>query len=108
MDPVRFINKTGRATLLLATSQEKLRPIMAFMALRAHPCYWKILDDTEDSLQAKLDIVSLNDATYVYHLCGIYDKNTAKFIKTDLEIFVSTMDRTIIKMVDSCTLVQRR
>ena len=98
-------NKPVQATV--ANSQEKLRSIMASMALRAHSYYWKTLDDTEDSLPALLGI-SLDDAKSVYHLCGIYDKNTAKFIKTDLEMFLSTMDRTIIEMVDYCTLGRKR
>jgi hypothetical protein len=56
-------------------------------------------DDTEDSVPALLEI-SLDDAKSVYHLCGIYDKNTRKFIKKNWELFMSTMDRTIIEMVN--------
>jgi len=100
-------NKPVQATV--ANSQEKLRSTMASMALRAHSYYWKTLGDTYDSLPALIAISSLDDAKSIYHLCGIYDKNTAKFIKTNLEMFLSTMDdRTIIEMVDYCTLGRKR
>jgi len=62
-----------------------------------------MLGDKEDSLPALLNIsldVSLDDVKSLYHFCGIYNKNTAKFSKRGLEIFLSTMDRTIIEMVD--------
>ena len=58
-----------------------------------------LLGDKEDSLPALLNI-SLDDVKSLYHFCGIYNKNIAKFSKRGLEIFLSTMDRTIIEMVD--------
>jgi len=59
-----------------------------------------MLDDKKDYLPALVNI-SLDDVKSLYHLYGIYNKNTAKFSKRGLlEIFLSTMDRTIIEMVD--------
>ena len=58
-----------------------------------------MFDDKEDSLPALLNI-SLDDVKPLYHLYGIYNKNTVKFSKRGLAIFLSTMDRTMIEMVD--------
>ena len=91
----------------LVNCQEKLRMIMASMASRAHSYYWKMLDDKEDSLPALLNI-SLSDVKSVYHLCGIYDKDTGNFNKKQLEIFMSTMDRAIIETVNYTTLSHKK
>ena len=79
---------------------------MPSMASRAHACCWKMLDDTEDSLAALLNI-SLDEAESVYHLCGIYDKNTRKYIKNELEIFMSRMDRSSVEIVNYTILSQK-
>ena len=78
-------NKPDNATL--TKSREKLQLIIASMAQRAHSCSWKMLDDTEDSLPAPLDI-SLDDAKSVCHSRGVCDKNTGKFVKKELEMDV--------------------
>jgi hypothetical protein len=56
-----------------------------------------MLDDAEDSVPSLLNI-SLDDVEHVCHLCGVCDENTRKFIKKDLEAFMSTMDRNIIEI----------
>jgi hypothetical protein len=56
-----------------------------------------MLDDTEDSVPSLLNI-SLDDVEHVCHSCGVCNKNTRKFIKRDLEAFMSTMHRNIIEI----------
>ena len=80
---------------------------MESMASRAHSYCWKMLDDKEDSLPALLNI-SLSDVKSLYHLCGIYDKNTGNFNKKHLELFMSTMDRAIIETVSYNTLRDKK
>ena len=90
----------GEHTIRRTTNaQEKLRLTMIDVASRAHSHCWKMNDDTKDSFPALLDI-SLDDMESVYHLCGIYDKNTRKFIAKDLEAFMMTMDRTVVEMLE--------
>jgi hypothetical protein len=55
-----------------------------------------MLDDTEDYVPSLLNI-SLDDVEHVCHSCGVHNKNTRKFIKRDLEAFMSTMDRNIVE-----------
>ena len=84
---------------LAANSQEKLRLIMVSMASRAHSCCWKMLDDTEDSLPALLNI-SLDDAKSVYHSCGICDENAGNLLKKELDKFTLTMDGSVMEIAD--------
>jgi hypothetical protein len=89
-------NKSDTDTL--ANSREKLRLIILSVASRAHSHHWKMLDDTEDSMPSLVNI-SLDDVEHVCHSCGVCDKNNRKFIKRDLEAFMSTMDRNIVEIV---------